>query len=118
MKHLLIGFLISWLSACGSMITLFSSDQTVESRLQEKKTRCAHLPRVYSGVAYDFCALHAEPGYYEGPIIDVTSADYSQGKAMAVFLATDFLLSGVIDTAALPYTIYRQHGDGSIVLRK
>ena len=29
-------------------------------------------------------------------------------------VAVDFMASGVLDTLMLPYTVYRQHRDGSI----
>lgn len=113
MKHLLIAFLINCLSACGSVFTLVSNDEAIERSMQKRQTYCVYLPRIYSGVAYDFCALHAEPGGY---IIDVSYPGHFYDRGQLVWLGADFLLSGVIDTAALPYTFYQQSNLGSIEL--
>ena len=58
-------------------------------------------------LTYDFCSLHApEPengATYIGP---------ASNQAMLL----DMAVSGVLDTLLLPYTIYRQHSDGSLII--
>ena len=103
------------------MNTLPRSDEAIAANLKYHETRCTFLPQVYSGAAYDFCRLHAE---YKGrppiatptdPIVTPIIND-RDGKFLAVLLATDFVLSGVIDTLALPYAIYKQNKVGSVEL--
>ena len=72
-------------------------------------TRCSYIPYVYSGVAYNFCIVNAE---YSGSDEHIT---YRAGDGGNVaFLALDAVLSGVVDTIALPYTWSMQNRYGSI----
>ncbi|MHC8346938.1 YceK/YidQ family lipoprotein [Pseudomonas sp. RT6P73] len=93
------------LSGCGTINTVFRSDEVAGHNLKERGTNCDSIPRVYSGVFYDLCILHAPP--------DV-------GKKFSVTLGLipveiiDFIPSAVLDTLVLPYTIYRQNTDGNI----
>ena len=94
------------LGGCGTTITVLREDSVTVQSLKAKKTYCDTVPRVYSGVAYDLCSLHAPPNSGSGFLLN--------GVPWA-FL--DVPLSGVLDTLVLPYTIYRQSADGSIELR-
>lgn len=49
-------------SGCGSVRTLDSEAHESVSDLKLGRTYCTELPRIYSGVAYNFCALHGDPG--------------------------------------------------------
>lgn len=95
------------LSGCGTIDTVFREDAVASQELKERKTYCGGVPRIYSGVTYDFCSLHApEPengATYIGP---------ASNQAMLL----DMAVSGVLDTLLLPYTIYRQHSDGSLII--
>lgn len=95
------------LSGCGTIDTVFREDAVASQKLKERKTYCGGVPRIYSGVTYDFCSLHApEPengATYIGP---------ASNQAMLL----DMAVSGVLDTLLLPYTIYRQHSDGSLII--
>ena len=87
------------LTGCGTAATVLQSDEDAARRLRKQKTYCQTIPRIYSGVAYDFCILNAPPepaGYF------------------ASFLLLDLALSGVFDTVCLPYTLYRQASDGNL----
>ncbi|EPA98341.1 Protein of unknown function (DUF1375) [Pseudomonas sp. G5(2012)] len=78
---------------------MFQDDADAAHGLRRQKTYCQSIPRVYSGLAYDFCVLNAPPdptGIYV-PLVLV-----------------DLVLTGVLDTVVLPYTIYRQGTDGNI----
>lgn len=101
MRFILIVFIAVILSACGSLTTVGSSDQEIASSLKRQGTYCENIPRVYSGVAYDFCYLHSSR--------DRVYIDWYLG-----FYLFDGIASGVVDTVLLPYTGYKQHRGGSL----
>ncbi|MCP1625623.1 YceK/YidQ family lipoprotein [Pseudomonas nitroreducens] len=103
------------LSGCGSYHTLRSDDVVRASDLRLKGTYCGSIPRVYGGVVWDACQLFGEPPVQDGYTPAATPANYKFGRPILPVL--DMALSGVVDTLALPYTIYRQNRDGSIELR-
>lgn len=49
-------------TGCGSVRTLDSDAHESVSDLKLGRTYCTEIPRIYSGVAYNFCALHGDPG--------------------------------------------------------
>ncbi|MGV8886856.1 MAG: YceK/YidQ family lipoprotein [Pseudomonas sp.] len=87
------------LSGCGTAVTVLQDDEDAARSLRKQKTYCQSIPRIYSGLAFDFCVLNAAP--------DPTGI-------LLPFVLLDLTLSGVLDTVALPYTIYRQATDGNI----
>ncbi|VEF07471.1 lipoprotein [Pseudomonas fluorescens] len=87
------------LSGCGSVLTVLQDDADVARDMRKQKTYCQSIPRIYSGLAYDFCVLNAPP--------DPTGF-------LVPFVLLDLPLSGVFDTVSLPYTIYRQIEDGNV----
>ncbi|MDR2960464.1 MAG: YceK/YidQ family lipoprotein [Stenotrophomonas sp.] len=102
-------------SGCGSVRTLDSEAHESVRDLKLGRTYCTEIPRIYSGVAYNFCALHGDPGgsYQRSAGLSPPLPDAPQGLYWPLF---DGLLSAATDTLALPYTIYRQQRDGSIEL--
>ena len=112
------------LTSCGSLSTLPRSEQAIRTSLVKGDTKCAYIPYVYSGVAYDFCMLNAEytggatypndPNAPNAPNAPNGTHGYDD---TAVFVALDTVLSGVIDTFALPYTLPMQIKYGSISLQ-
>jgi uncharacterized protein YceK len=89
------------IQACGTVTTLSKSDTQISSQLRKQDTYCDSLPRVYSGVSYDFCQLHSAP----------------KGTAVDVLLELYILygiLSAATDTLVLPYTIIQQSDKGSM----
>ncbi|MEB2869641.1 YceK/YidQ family lipoprotein [Pseudomonas rhizosphaerae] len=100
-----VGVLVAGLLAgCGTINTVFRDDVVTSDNLKEAESFCAAVPRVYSGVVYDFCLLHgkeARPGQ-------------TRDGAQLGFVAVDMAVSAVFDTLMLPYTLYRQHTDGGI----
>ena len=86
-------------SGCGTVNSVVRKDGDTARELRMVKTYCQSIPRVYSGVAFDFCALHAAP--------DPTGF-------LIPFVLVDIAVSGAADTVVLPYTIYRQATDGNI----
>lgn len=87
------------LNGCGTVNTVLREDAAAARELRKVKTYCQSIPRVYSGVAFDFCALHAAP--------DPTGI-------LVPLVLVDITVSGIVDTVVLPYTIYRQGTDGNI----
>lgn len=104
-RRLLLVALGLLLSGCGTINTVFRSDEVAGHNLKERKTYCDSIPRVYSGVFYDLCVLHAPTN--EGK-------KYSATVGFFPLEIIDFIPSGVLDTLVLPYTIYRQNVDGNI----
>lgn len=104
------------LSGCGSYHTLRSDNVANASDLRLKGTYCGAIPRVYGGVVWDACQLYGEPPADSGYTPAATPANYTFGPPILPVL--DMALSGVVDTLALPYTLYRQSRDGSIELRR
>ncbi|WP_152225582.1 YceK/YidQ family lipoprotein [Pseudomonas sp. SCB32] len=96
------------LSGCGSLHTLGSDEVVNASDIKLQGTYCDVIPRVYSGVTYDLCWMHGERFVPRGGVSGAT----------VIWPLADMLLSGVTDTVSLPYTLYRQHRDGSIELRR
>ncbi|MGF6091765.1 YceK/YidQ family lipoprotein [Pseudomonas sp. 18173] len=95
------------LAGCGTIQTVVRSDEAAAKSLQKQKSYCGAVPRIYSGVTYDFCFLNA-------PLEEGRDAQV-HGPAPAIVLI-DVVISGALDTLLLPYTIYRQQADGSIVI--
>lgn len=95
--------LIAALTGCGTVQTLEPDQGKVKISYNDKRSYCQSIPRIYSGVAHNFCQLYGEP--------DNTSY---RTAAEFPFWATDTVLCAVTDTLALPYTVTRQIKDGSL----
>jgi len=61
---------------------------------------CNTINRIYSGVQYDYCVVKKGDG-----------SDWE----LKGYLVWDFPFSLVLDTVVLPYTIFKQIKDGSLV---
>jgi uncharacterized protein YceK len=99
------------LAGCGTINTVFRPDAVTSQNLKDSRSHCDNVPRIYSGVIYGFCTLDGEPKP-EKSLNDQSLSDHA-GNAFPI-IAIEFVASGVLDTLALPYTIYRQNKDGSI----
>ena len=108
MKLLPILIMVCTLAGCGTINTVFKDESVAAHNLGRYKTYCNSLPRIYSGAAYDFCILHAPE--YSPPL-----HEFTPGTSVVVI---DFALSGIFDTAVLPYTIYRQYQDGNTAISR
>ncbi|EJM76461.1 YceK/YidQ family lipoprotein [Pseudomonas sp. GM55] len=89
------------LTGCGTVSTVLQDEADAAKGLRKQKTYCQSIPRVYSGLAYDFCVLNA-PADHMGFLVPVALLDMT--------------LSGILDTVVLPYTVYRQVADGDIII--
>ena len=107
MKTQAILLVATMLAGCGTIQTVVRSDEVASKSLKDHKSYCGAVPRIYSGVTYDFCYLNAA-------LEDGRDAQV-HGPAPAIVLL-DVVVSGAMDTLLLPYTIYRQQADGSIVI--
>ena len=103
---LLLAAIVLSTTACGTLDTVFREDAVASQKLKDLRSHCESVPRIYSGVVYDFCSLNGEP--------NGKKSLEDQQIASVPWIAIDFALSGVLDTLVLPYTVYRQNRDGSI----
>ena len=104
MKAIALAIMISTITGCGTINTVFRDDSVTSRNLGKSKSYCGSVPRVYSGVMYDFCALNAPPADLD---------NYGPSPA-TLWTLVDLVVSGVLDTLVLPYTIPRQDADGNI----
>lgn len=111
MKRIVLLALTLTLGACGHITTVFQGDVATSNYLLNHKSSCGAVPRVYSGVMFDFCMLYAEAA-------DNDRNSPSSGPGSMPGLFVDMAFSGVMDTLVLPYTIYRQATDGSIEISR
>ena len=98
-QAVMLGAISSILAGCGSVMTVLQDDADVARDMRKQKTYCQSIPRIYSGLAFDFCVLNAPP---------------DPSGFLVPFVLLDLPLSGVFDTVSLPYTIYRQVTDGNL----
>jgi len=101
-NFVLVGVLSLLIAGCGTVNTVVRGDAVARRNLKEI-SYCKSIPRVYSGVSYDLCALYGPPGPGYGNT--------------AAALISDLIFCGIFDTLVLPYTIYRQSRDGSIYIQ-
>lgn len=105
-RNTLICSTAALLLGCGTINTAVRGDSVARSNLSHVKSPCETIPRIYSGVSYDICALRGKP----------SRAALWMGAAPELILV-DLALSGVLDTVALPYTVYGQINEGHINLK-
>ena len=104
--------LASGLMGCGTIDTVVRGDSVIRQNLNHAKSPCATIPRMYSGVIYDICLLRGKPSrtaLWLGP-----GPGPGPGPE---WMLIDVALSGVLDTVALPYTLFGQVSEGSIEVR-
>lgn len=109
MKTLAMSLAALMLGGCGTIQTVVRHDDAAIKSLKEQKSYCGAVPRIYSGLTYDFCTLNAP--LHSG----VDAQKYNNGT---IIVLIDAVISGALDTVLLPYTIYRQQADGSIIVTK
>lgn len=96
------------LSGCGTIDTVIRNDAFTSRRLADYRSTCDNIPRVYSGVMLNICALMGGPHKSLGPGFHTSNHINVYGALV------DMALSGIADTAVLPYTIYAQTTKGNI----
>jgi len=100
--YVMVSFL---LIGCGTINTVVRDDSVAHHNLSRVKSPCGTIPRIYSGVAYNICTLRGKP-----------SRTSLWVGAVPEFALADIVLSGVLDTVILPYTIYEQAYKGNLDL--
>jgi uncharacterized protein YceK len=95
--------LVLVLTGCGTFQTLAPEKGKVKISYNDKKSYCQSIPRIYSGVAHNFCLMYGEP----------SKTSYTAAADLPVW-AIDTMLCAVTDTLALPYTVTRQIKDGPL----
>lgn len=103
----LIVVLSLFITGCGTINTVVREDAVTSRHLKELNSYCESIPRVYSGASYDFCTLYGPP---------VSEYGRNDSRLVVQYIA-DFVVSGLVDTLLLPYTIYRQTRDGNIYIK-
>lgn len=117
---------LALLAGCGSVQTLGPGAKTdLADNEKYRTTRCETIPRTYSGVAYVLCTAYIrkadsanskqENGSTGGSGSARKQEDIEPGSLPGSSVI-DLLLSGVVDTLVLPYTLYKQFDDGSYQL--
>src|ERR1022692_4403902 len=84
------------LTGCGSYRRLSQDDREIKYGLNNYRTNCSSLPRVYSGVSYDICKVNS------------STVEFSKQLKETLHYG-DIGLSAICDTVALPYSIYKQN---------
>lgn len=92
------------LTGCGTVSSVLQDDSVAGNDLKKRQTYCDSISRIYSGVGYDFCIMHA-------PELPQKSW---KGSPTAGLVVLDIMLSGLTDTLVLPYTAYKQLKHGNI----
>jgi uncharacterized protein YceK len=95
--------LVFVLTGCGTFQTLAPEKGKVKISYNDKKSYCQSIPRIYSGVAHNFCLMYGEP----------RKTSYTAAADLPVW-AIDTMFCAVTDTLALPYTVTRQIKDGAL----
>ncbi len=103
-RDIMILLFVFAITGCGTVNTVIRSDDVAKTNMREVETKCDSIPRIYSGVSYDFCYLHARPQFI--------NYGFPSSNPPLIFL--DILFSGALDTLILPYSIYKQNKYGSI----
>jgi uncharacterized protein YceK len=104
-KTFLLIILAASCAGCASIATWHYSDDKQASFLQNRRTHCESLPRMYSGFYFDYCWLNSDP-------------QRIYGSAPMALLIVDGFLSGIADTFALPVTIVQQRKYGVIPIAR
>lgn len=95
---------ISTLS-CSTLKTIAPAKNHVNISHFSKKSYCEEIPRVYSGLSYNFCLLYGEPSKYE---------HIGNSFNHVPFFVIDTSFSVIADTILLPHTIVMQLEKGDI----
>lgn len=92
------------LSGCGTVSSVLQDDSVAGNDLKKRQTYCDSISRIYSGVGYDFCIMHAP---------ELPQKSWTGNPTPALVLL-DLIVSGLTDTLVLPYTAYTQLKHGNI----
>jgi uncharacterized protein YceK len=105
LRKLLLFLTVCFCCSCGTIKTISPEKDHVVIKYHGKKSSCEEIPRIYSGVSYNFCLLYGEPSEKE---------DLGGGFNGVPWFVFDTAFSVVADTVVLPYTIVTQSKKGNI----
>jgi len=91
--------------SCATIKTIDPPKSHINISHYGKNSYCENIPRVYSGVSYNFCLLYGQPS---------KSINIGSSFNNVPFFVIDTVFSMVSDTVVLPYTIVMQSKKGSI----
>jgi uncharacterized protein YceK len=105
MKFVVLMILAAYVAGCGTIKTTALDKPRIEIGTKSKKSLCSSIPHIYSGIFYNICWLHRE-----------TNPNHASRRISGdiPLVAVDTVLSGLLDTILLPYSIYKQAEVGSI----
>lgn len=105
MKFAVLILFTVFVVGCGTLKTTALDEPRIEIGTKSKRSLCSSIPHVYSGVFHNFCWLHRE-----------ANSNYPalSSSGDAPIIVVDTVLSGIMDTILLPYSIYKQVNEGSI----
>jgi uncharacterized protein YceK len=105
MKLIVVVILAVFIAGCGTLKTTALDEPRIEIGTKSKKSLCTEIPRIYSGVFYNVCWLNRETNI---------NNTYSPNRRGVPYIVVDMVMSGLLDTILLPYSIYKQVEVGSI----
>ena len=97
LKNITLIIVAITLAGCGTLRTVPKSNFQIGYGLNKEESKCTSAPRIYSGVAYDFCRLHAnKKGTMDNYFL------------LWAYITDLIILSPVMDTLLLPITLPQQ----------
>ncbi len=105
MKGFIYLLFLLFCCSCATVKTLDPPKNHINISHQGQKSYCEEIPRVYSGLSYNFCLMYGEPSKR----VNIGS---SINGIPTVLIDTVF--SAATDTIVLPYTLMTQAEKGSI----
>ena len=105
MKTVIGLLLVFFCCSCATIKTIDPPQNHVTISHKGKNSYCDEIPRIYSGISYNFCLMYGEPS-------KTVNLGNSVNGVPLVFI--DSVFSLVTDTVVLPYTIVSQVNKGPI----
>jgi uncharacterized protein YceK len=93
------------IAGCSTVKTLNPPNDQISIYHMDQKSYCTYIPRIYSGVSYNFCKLRSEPSEYSNFGWDINGVP---------IVVIDTACSAVADTLVLAYTLPRQINEVTI----
>lgn len=105
MKKLTVLLAAALSCSCATVKTLSPENNHVVIEHHGNKSYCEEIPRIYSGLSYNFCLFYGEPDRAG------TLGNRFNGVPWFVF---DSVFSVAADTVVIPYTVVTQVQKGNI----
>lgn len=104
-KRVLLLLMSSICFSCATVKTIYPVNNHVQIEHRGKESYCSEIPRIYSGLMYNFCLFYGEPS----KVINLGSRFGS-----VPFFVIDTAFSVAADTIVIPYTAVQQANKGNI----